>query len=62
MPASASTDTRPEWSPQVTLQPMGDRRCGVCPHAVDHHDDIGLRFCRATRNSGIERGCVCRPG
>jgi hypothetical protein len=37
-----------------------DAACDVCPHAVFSHDAIGLRFCRATLNGAITRGCVCR--
>jgi hypothetical protein len=37
-----------------------DPACDVCPHPVADHDAIGLRFCRATRNAGTERGCACR--
>lgn len=32
----------------------------VCPHAMSDHDAIGLRFCRATLNGAITRGCICR--
>jgi hypothetical protein len=35
--------------------------CDVCPHPVADHDAIGLRFCRATKNTGTVRGCVCQP-
>jgi hypothetical protein len=35
--------------------------CDVCPHALSGHDAIGLRFCRATLNGAITRGCICRP-
>jgi len=34
--------------------------CGSCPHPLAAHDPIGLRFCRATRDGDITRGCVCR--
>jgi hypothetical protein len=34
--------------------------CDVCPHAMSDHDAIGLRFCRATLNGAITRGCICR--
>jgi hypothetical protein len=61
MSAIAPTAARPEVSskasPPVTDE---DRGCDVCPHPVDDHDAIGLRFCRATRSSGVDRGCVCR--
>jgi hypothetical protein len=49
---------RVQPSPDTT--PATDPACDVCPHPVTSHDAIGLRFCRATRNSAIDRGCVCR--
>jgi hypothetical protein len=44
-----------------TLSPAADTdaRCPVCPHAVADHDAIAQRYCRATANSALERGCVC---
>jgi hypothetical protein len=33
--------------------------CDSCPHPLDAHDPIGLRFCKATAASGHERACVC---
>ncbi|WP_369255183.1 RGCVC family protein [Geodermatophilus amargosae] len=33
--------------------------CDACPHPVSAHDRIGLRFCRATLDSALARGCVC---
>ncbi|WP_208104313.1 RGCVC family protein [Geodermatophilus obscurus] len=38
-----------------------DVGCDVCQHSLACHDAIGLRFCRATLNGAITRGCVCRP-
>ena len=61
MPASASIAAGTERSAQTTRRPLDDPRCDVCPHALTHHDAIGLRSCRATRASAIDRGCVCRP-
>jgi hypothetical protein len=60
MPAPPSTAVL-ERSPQTAPQPLDDPGCDVCPHSMTHHDAIGLRFCRATRASAIDRGCVCRP-
>ncbi len=38
--------------------------CPACPHAVDDHDPISLRFCRATAAATTAgtapRGCICR--
>lgn len=33
--------------------------CGACPHRLDAHDPIGIRFCKATTASGHVRACVC---
>jgi hypothetical protein len=33
--------------------------CPVCPHPLDAHDPISLRFCRATTAGATTRGCVC---
>ena len=44
-----------------SVRRAGSPRCDVCPHAVDEHDAIGLRFCRATRNAALDRSCACLP-
>jgi hypothetical protein len=36
--------------------------CPACPHPLAQHDPIGARFCRATADSAISRGCVCSIG
>jgi hypothetical protein len=36
--------------------------CAGCPHALDTHDAIALRYCRATVAGAFDRGCVCRTG
>jgi len=35
--------------------------CTACAHAADAHDPIGLRYCSATLEGGLDRGCVCSP-
>ncbi len=62
MPAPASTTERSDQRPQ----PLDAARpsaaapgCDACPHPVADHDTIGLRFCRATQDSALTRGCVC---
>jgi hypothetical protein len=63
MPAPALTDSRtgPHERPrEATPRSVDDPRCAVCPHPVDDHDAIALRFCRATLAAPIDRGCVCR--
>jgi hypothetical protein len=63
MPAPASTAPRTEqreWPPDPTPQHGDDPTCDACPHPVADHDAIGLRFCRATLASAIDRGCACR--
>jgi hypothetical protein len=34
--------------------------CTVCPHKPASHDAIAARFCAATRDGAIVRGCVCQ--
>jgi len=34
--------------------------CDACPHPTADHDRIGLRFCSATREGALTRGCACR--
>ncbi len=34
--------------------------CVVCPHDPASHDAIAARFCSATRDGSIVRGCVCQ--
>jgi hypothetical protein len=33
--------------------------CPACPHPLDTHDAIDLRFCRATTAGSRTRGCTC---
>ena len=61
MSAPAPSAPVRERSPQPAPPPVGDPTCDVCPHAMSSHDAIGLRFCRATRSSALDRGCACRP-
>ena len=39
---------------------MNGAACDVCPHPRASHDAIAARFCSATGNGAIARGCVCR--
>ena len=33
-----------------------------CGHHDDAHDVIATRFCAATRDGALTRGCICHPG
>ncbi len=33
--------------------------CDVCPHRLDAHGALDVRFCAATRASVNSRGCIC---
>ena len=35
--------------------------CSVCPHAVGAHDRIAERYCHATLDNALTRGCICPP-
>lgn len=45
----------------VTVTDAGEteQRCAVCTHAWTAHDAIAVRFCAATRDSDLSRGCIC---
>ncbi len=45
--------------PVTTERPSVVAVCDVCPHPVASHDAIGLRFCSATFDGAMTRGCVC---
>jgi hypothetical protein len=40
-------------------RPARHAACDVCPHSVDSHDAIGRRFCQATLDRALTRGCAC---
>jgi hypothetical protein len=46
--------------PQTAMPREQASACAVCPHPLDGHDAIASRFCRATVQAELERGCVCR--
>nr|WP_246045043.1 RGCVC family protein [Rhodococcus oryzae] len=33
--------------------------CPVCPHSLESHDALGIRFCAATTDRHLERKCIC---
>ena len=35
-------------------------RC-TCGHLLDNHDRIATRYCAATRDGELARGCICTP-
>jgi hypothetical protein len=36
-----------------------DLVCEACEHPNSAHDAIGHRYCRATMNGALARGCIC---
>ena len=63
--SGTSPDARFRFGPELQFAEGTDPRaddvgCDVCQHSLACHDAIGLRFCRATVNGAITRGCVCR--
>jgi len=36
--------------------------CTACPHAIEDHDRISLRFCSVTTASRLDRHCACPKG
>ncbi|WP_157529701.1 RGCVC family protein [Nocardia sp. NRRL S-836] len=44
----------------VDVQVLPDASCAVCPHPLQDHDPLGVRYCNATTASALPRGCICR--
>ncbi|WP_034511470.1 RGCVC family protein [Blastococcus sp. URHD0036] len=63
-PTSYVSDGAASPTPEVRTDPQDGGACPACPHALDDHDPISLRFCRAaataTAAGGAARGCICR--
>jgi hypothetical protein len=39
-------------------KPSPDAPC-PCGHTADEHDAVASRYCRATAEAGLDRGCMC---
>jgi hypothetical protein len=46
-------------SDRGTVYRVEDATCSVCPHAVGAHDRIAERYCHATLDNALTRGCIC---
>ncbi|BEP13081.1 hypothetical protein acdb102_13920 [Acidothermaceae bacterium B102] len=33
--------------------------CTRCGHSLDEHDRVALRYCEASGDHGVNRGCIC---
>lgn len=57
----ATTDTVPATTDVSTIrQPQNaDDACLACAHPWSAHDVISARFCAATVEAALARGCVC---
>lgn len=54
--------TIPGTSPSAAEVDVLATACPACPHPLDTHDPIDLRFCRATTAGSRTRGCTCSAG
>jgi hypothetical protein len=36
--------------------------CPACAHDVSVHDATAIRYCRASQDRGLDRGCMCPAG
>jgi hypothetical protein len=41
-------------------EPPSDASC-LCGHTADEHDSVALRYCKATVEGALTRGCMCVP-
>lgn len=62
MPTSLATADRPELRDAPVPAPSAASGCGACGHPEAVHDAVGLRWCRATAASALDRACVCQIG
>jgi hypothetical protein len=61
-PLTTSADVRDIQGASIldnAAEDMNKRACDVCPHPHADHDAIAARFCSATLNNAIARGCIC---
>ena len=56
----SSPSSTPVLAAPVLAAPVAEAACAACPHPAAGHDPIGRRFCAATLDSSITRGCICR--
>lgn len=57
---TSSTLPIPTASDVPAPEARDDGACDACQHPSAEHDAIAARFCSATMNGAITRGCVCR--
>ena len=63
IPVTTSADVRDLQQASLlddAAERMNKEACDVCPHPHAVHDAIAARFCSATSNGAIARGCVCQ--
>ena len=61
IPTTTSADLGDlEQASPLAPEAVDEEACDVCPHLRANHDAISTRFCSATGNGAIARGCVCR--
>ena len=63
LPITTSADVRDLEQASLlddAARPMANETCDVCPHPHANHDAIATRFCSATGDGAIARGCVCQ--
>ncbi|UJW31746.1 RGCVC family protein [Saccharothrix sp. AJ9571] len=41
------------------VETRSSNACPACSHPLDGHDNLGTRFCTATIDSHLDRGCIC---
>ena len=64
--ASRAGDVTPHTSKRLgsdrgTAYRLENATCSVCPHTVGGHDRIAERYCHATLDNALTRGCICSP-
>jgi hypothetical protein len=46
-------------SVEATTEPPAVTECAHCGHRLDQHDRVALRYCDASGDHVVQRGCIC---
>jgi hypothetical protein len=55
----AGTGTEGRHASEGAVQPADKNTCMACTHRVADHDAIARRYCNATVERALTRGCIC---
>ena len=57
---TTSAPVSPAPTPLAAATVPDPDTCSTCPHPLEQHDAIALRYCAATMAAALGRGCICQ--